>query len=92
MSLQFRYVIGHIWDFHAIVLKIPVKDLAVHQPADAYHLAATQLLGRWEDPKHPSTCLTHKWHVQVATHLKFKGENIVKISKYKIVTFKKKKK
>ena len=53
-----------------------------HQPANAYDLAATKLLGRQEDPKHPSTCLEHEWHVQVAAHLKFKGDNIVKVSKY----------
>ena len=43
---------------------------------------ATQLLGHWEDLKHPSTCLAREWHVQMAAHLKFKGDNIVKVSKY----------
>ena len=42
---------------------------------------ATQLLSHWEDPKPSSTCLAHEWHVQVAAHLKFKGDNIVKVSK-----------
>ena len=62
-----------MWDFRAIFPKKPVKALAPHQLTKAYYLAASQLLGHREDPKHPSTCLGHKWHVQVAAHMKFKS-------------------
>ena len=52
------------------------KSLPHHQSANAYYLVETQFLLHREDPKYPSTCLAREWHVQLAAHLNFEGDNI----------------
>ena len=76
MFFQLRYLIRHMWGFRTIIPKKPVKVLTLSSTNWCILFSDNSISSSSGRPKYPSTYLAHKWHIQLAAHLNFEGDNI----------------